>query len=201
MSKKLAVPLMLIVIAIGILIGFQQIQPQLAPGVDSLADTSSLDPKEALLAFAQCMRDNGIPNFPDPVDDGISLSGTGIDRNTREFKAAQKVCDTLLPQPSSNTGENSAWQKILPGGDCECADGSEFAFWEHRSDATKVVFYLDGGGICFDATSCANQNTPTTGERAGPDYDPNIDGENPAHEGGMFDFTRADNPFHAYSFI
>lgn len=162
---------------------------------------SSLDPNEALLVFAQCMRDNGVPNFPEPMDNGINLGGTGIDRNTPEFKAAQKVCEPLLPRLSSDTGGDSAWQKVVPGGDCECADGSEFAFWERESDPTKIVFYLDGGGICFDAMSCANQNTATSGERVGPDYDPNIEGENPAREGGMFDFARADNPFRDYSFI
>jgi hypothetical protein len=26
------------------------------------------------------------------------------------------------------------WKKVVPGGDCECADGSEFAFWERRAD-------------------------------------------------------------------
>ena len=174
----------------------------LSRGVNPAASpTSSLDPNEALLAFAQCMRDNGVPDFPDPKEDGISLGGTGIDRNSPEFKAAQKACETLLPQPSSNTGGNSAWQKVVPGGDSECADGSEFAFWEHEAGPTKVVFYLDGGGVCFDETSCANTNTGSTTERAGPDYDPNIAGENPAGEGGMFDFARADNPFLDYSFI
>ena len=34
----------------------------------------------------------------------------------------------------------------MPGADCVCADGSDFAFWERRADPTKVVFYLDGGG-------------------------------------------------------
>jgi hypothetical protein len=201
MSRKLAIPLMLIVIAIGILIGFQQIRLQLAPGAGSSAGTSGLDPKEALLAFAQCMREKGIPDFPDPVDEGINLGGTGIDRNTPEFQAAQKACETLLPQPSSNTGGNSAWQKVVPGGDSACADDSEFAFWERRADPAMVVFYLDGGGVCFDAMSCANMNTPNTGERAGPDYDPNVEGENPAQEGGMFDLDRTDNPFLDYSFI
>ena len=43
----------------------------------------------------------------------------------------------------------------MPGGDCMCADGSEFAFWERQADPTKVVFYLDGGGACTDATTCA----------------------------------------------
>src|SRR5215211_4145528 len=126
MSRRLTIPLMLIVIAIGILIGFQQIRPQLAPSVGS-SPASSLDLDEALLAFAQCMRHNGIPDFPDPVDDGINLGGTDIDRNTPEFQTAQKACETPLPQRSSNTGGDLAWQKVLPGGDSLCADGSEFA--------------------------------------------------------------------------
>lgn len=46
------------------------------------------------------------------------------------------------------------WEKAPPGGDCACADGSEFAFWERRADPSKVVFFLDGGGACFDAETC-----------------------------------------------
>jgi hypothetical protein len=129
----------------------------------STSPASSLDPADALLAFAQCMRDKGILNFPDPVDNGINIGGTGIDRNTPEFKAAVKACEPLLPQSPPDTGGDSAWQRVVPGGDCECADSSEFAFWERRADPAKVVFYLDGGGVCFDAASCANANTPNTG--------------------------------------
>src|SRR5687768_18125310 len=99
----------------------------LSQGISPVSSpASSLDPNKALLTFAQCMRDNGVPNFPDPVDDGINLGGTGIDRNTPEFKAAQKACEPLLPQRASDTGGDSAWQKVVPGGDSECADGSEF---------------------------------------------------------------------------
>jgi hypothetical protein len=199
-SKKFFIVPGFLILLVGAasLIGWTMINQGVSPAA---SPTSSLDPKEALLAFAQCMRDNGVPDFPNPVDDGISLGSTGIDRNTPEFKSAQTACEPLLPQPSSDTSGKSDWEKVVPGGDCECADGSKFAFWERKADPTKIVFYLDGGGICFDATSCANANTTNTGERAGPDYDPNIDGENPAREGGMFDFTRADNPFRDYSFI
>src|SRR5262245_31052329 len=90
------------------------------------------------------------------------------------------------------------WEKVVPGGDCQCADGSEFAFWARDADPTKVVFFLDGGGACFDATSCAF----TRGPGGGPaNYDWNIFGEDPALERGIFDFDRADNPFRDYSFI
>ncbi len=93
----------------------------------------------------------------------------------------------------------AAWEKVVPGGDCECADGSEFAFWERRNDPTKVVFFLDGGGACFDAETCAFTGLGTAGGEA--DYDWSIYGEDPAREGGIFDFARADNPFRDYSFV
>jgi hypothetical protein len=90
------------------------------------------------------------------------------------------------------------WKKIVPGGDCECADGSEFAFWERRADPTKVVLFLDGGGACYDATTCAFTGLGTGGEA---EYDWSIYGEDPSQEGGIFNFARADNPFRDYTFI
>jgi Pectinacetylesterase len=104
----------------------------------------------------------------------------------------------------------SDWKKIVRGGDCACADGSDFAFWERRAKPTrrakrtkrarptKVVLYLDGGGVCFDAASCA-----FTGTRGENDfYNWNLSGENPAFPGdGILDFDRAANPFRDYSFI
>ena len=150
------------------------------------------------------MRDNGIADFPDPgPDGGLLLDGTGIDPDSPQFKAAQEACRDLRPQPDpagpsgSSTAGESDWEKVVPGGDCMCADGSEFAFWERRADPTKVVFYLDGGGSCFDATTCA-----FTGDGGENDYyDFNLSTESPGLGGGIFDFDRADNPFADYSFI
>jgi len=193
------------------------------PQTQAAASAENIDPHKAMQAFSQCMRDNGIANYPEPTENGISLRGVDIDRNSAEFKAAESACTGLLPRPPANApngphrsgseerragdprprnagGKAVAWEKIVPGGDCMCADGSGFAFWNYKADPAKVVLYLDGGGVCFDAVSCAAQNTPTSGEREGPDYDPNIDGENP-DGGGMFDFDHADNPFSGYSFI
>jgi hypothetical protein len=99
---------------------------------------------------------------------------------------------------AATTAVDQKWKKVVPGGDCECADGSEFAFFERRADPTKVVFFLDGGGACFDAESCAFTGLGTGGEAS---YDWSIFGEDPAREGGIFNFARADNPFLDYSFI
>ncbi|OLF06161.1 hypothetical protein BLA60_33025 [Actinophytocola xinjiangensis] len=93
------------------------------------------------------------------------------------------------------------WKRIVPTADCDCADGSEFAFWERRADPTRVVFFLNGGGVCWDANSCAF--TSTAGEQEGESefYDWNLKGTNPENRSGMFDVTRSDNPFADHSFL
>jgi Pectinacetylesterase len=155
-----------------------------------------------LLAFSQCMRDNGIADFPDPGPDGLVVDGLDIDPESPQFKAAEEACNYLMP-PSDSTAPSgsgaageSDWVKVLPGGDCECADGSEFAFWERRADPTKVVFWLDGGGGCWDATTCAFTDEDST------TYDWNVSpDDDPALEEGIFDRSDPDNPFADYTFV
>jgi hypothetical protein len=158
---------------------------------------------ETEVVYARCLRDQGLEGLPDPQIDGngYMLVGLPLDpRDNEGYVAAQDACQHVVDDsaPPEETGA-AGWARIVPGGDCECADGSEFAFWERRADPTKVVFFLDGGGTCSDATSCAFTGLDKGGEEAA--YDWSIYGEDPAQEGGIFDFTRADNPFGDYSFI
>lgn len=96
-----------------------------------------------------------------------------------------------------STPEEMEWTRVVPAADCHCADGSQFAFWERRADPSKVVFFLNGGGVCWDATSCA-----FTGDHGESDfYDWNMAGTDPENRSGMFDTTRSDNPFAGYSFL
>jgi hypothetical protein len=149
------------------------------------------------------MRDNGVPSFPDPVNGSIgrdNLKELGIDPESTEFKEAAKKCESALgepvqrPSPSADPNGGSAWEKIVPGGDCMCADGSQFAFWVRDADPTKVVFWLDGGGACWDATTCA-----FTG---GDTYSWNVSPEDaPTFENGIFDLADAANPLADYTFV
>lgn len=122
----------------------------------------------------------------------IAACGGGADADDDVGAAA-----TTEPGTTTAPGDGK-WRKVAPGGDCECADGSEFAFWERRADPAKVVVFLDGGGACYDAETCAFTGLGTGGEA---NYDWSIYGEDPAQEGGIFDFARADNPFRDYSFV
>jgi len=52
---------------------------------------------EQMRAYAQCMRDNGVPNFPDPDADG-RLRGAGHEqRNDPKYQAAMDKCRAKLP--------------------------------------------------------------------------------------------------------
>ena len=65
---------------------------------------------EKMRQFAKCMRENGIPDFPDPQPDGgmrIEFGqGTGIDPNSQTFKDAQAKCEQYMPAPKGPGSQN-----------------------------------------------------------------------------------------------
>jgi hypothetical protein len=68
----------------------------LAPGGDH---QNTRDPAyiEQMRKFSQCMRDHGLPDFPDPDADG-QLRGAGHEQqDTPTYKAAMEACRDQLP--------------------------------------------------------------------------------------------------------
>jgi hypothetical protein len=70
--------------------------------------------KSSGIAFANCVRAHGVPNFPDPTSDsggglrvqqsqtagsGASMTVNGVPVNAPAFQAAQKACQRYLPAP------------------------------------------------------------------------------------------------------
>jgi hypothetical protein len=73
-----------------------------------------------------------------------------------------------------------------------CFDGSGFSFFVHTADPHKVMFFLEGGGACFDATTCgpdSNAFKRTVG-----------DGPTTRHD-GIFDLANPKNPFKDWSIV
>jgi hypothetical protein len=67
------------------------------------------DPRDAELAYAKCMREHGISDFPDPQPGGgLAIQagpGSDLDQNNPQFKAADDACKALLPTPSKQDQE------------------------------------------------------------------------------------------------
>jgi hypothetical protein len=65
--------------------------------------------KKAALAHAQCMREHGLENFPDPTFDesgGAQIRigpGSGLDPEDPDFQAAEKACRDELPDPEEGS--------------------------------------------------------------------------------------------------
>jgi hypothetical protein len=57
--------------------------------------TASVEQKT--LAFAKCMRSNGVPNFPDPNAGGGFHIRAGTNPSSPAFKAAQAKCQKVMP--------------------------------------------------------------------------------------------------------
>jgi hypothetical protein len=63
--------------------------------------------REQMLKFAQCMRENGVPEFPDPQPNGgimLNPGQLGVDPQSETFRAAQEKCQQFRPSPPPGGG-------------------------------------------------------------------------------------------------
>lgn len=77
---------------------------QYAPSGGAAPGEADPEHAERMREVAQCMRDNGFPDFPDPDEDGRVVLGeeTGIDPTDEKFQEAQAKCDTNAPTGAPN---------------------------------------------------------------------------------------------------
>jgi hypothetical protein len=74
-----------------------------APSADgSSAPNGSAAPTggAGLLAYSECMRAHGVPDFPDPVGDSLQVKagpGSDLNPNSPQMQTAQKACQSLQP--------------------------------------------------------------------------------------------------------
>lgn len=66
--------------------------------------------------FAQCMRDNGISNFPDPSASGqftidAIANGSGVDTSSAAFTQALSACESLEPPGFTGTPRSAQQQE------------------------------------------------------------------------------------------
>lgn len=62
-------------------------------------DSSTPEPSASpnAVAFAACMRENGVPNYPDPVPGTERSDLSNVDTNSAAFSDAQEKCHDLQP--------------------------------------------------------------------------------------------------------
>jgi hypothetical protein len=69
--------------------------------------SAGASPLAEAVAYSQCIRSHGVPNFPDPVQTpsrGYGYRTAGIDPNSAAFQGAVQACKAL-PSPWNTTGQ------------------------------------------------------------------------------------------------
>jgi len=124
-----------------------------AASVSGSSPSPSQVEQDAPLKYAQCMRANGVPGFPDPQAGGGFLfqPGAGIDPSAPAFKTAQAACRKLLsngpPTPGTQTHPSAqALAQMLTIAGCMRRHGIS-GFPEPR---TTVPRLQPGGGVISD---------------------------------------------------
>lgn len=68
---------------------------------------------------------------------------------------AEVVLDDILDVVVDG-GNTYNWQKVeLPG--ATCGNGSQYKFFVHNTGSPNVLFFLEGGGACWDYDSCSGR--------------------------------------------
>jgi hypothetical protein len=101
-------------------------------------DAADLDPDDAMLKFAQCMRENGV-DMPDPTPGGgVRINGEGLTK--QQMEAAQAACqkwmDMAEPKDAGHEMSEEEKQQFLDVAACMRERGYDFP------DPT-----FEGGGV------------------------------------------------------
>jgi hypothetical protein len=88
---------------------------------DSKSSSSSSNANSTLeqaVKYAQCMRENGVTNFPDPDKNGrFMIAAGGPNQNSPQFKKAQQTCKSQKPpgiqdDPAHKAQAQKEWLKF-----------------------------------------------------------------------------------------
>jgi len=119
----------------------------------------------------------------------LVLAGTACAPSDSDSESSQAVSKIAALQPG--------WNTIEPGGDTVCSDGSPFSFFvrpgSDQSRDTKIHFYLEGGGACWNGATCDLEGDPS--------YTPVVDASDGESSHGVFNFQRSENPLRDYTTI
>jgi hypothetical protein len=118
---------------------------------------STASPEQAGVAFAKCMRSNGVPDFPDPQAGGSLLfhPGAGMNPSSPAFRTAQAKCHKLLPgggPPGPGTTTNPSPQtlaRFLRIARCMRQHGV-YDFPDPRTSVPSNPFGSGGQGVISD---------------------------------------------------
>ena len=82
---------------------------------------SSASTQQKMVAYSQCMRTHGVPEFPEPTEGHLLIHSsdhnghvTGVNPQSSQFQAAQKVCESSCPKEGPPARRNKPRRRKAP---------------------------------------------------------------------------------------
>ena len=131
-------------------------------GGKSSTPESSASRQQTMVAYSQCMRSHGVPEFPEPTEGHLLIhSGnhnghvTGVNPQSSQFQAAQKVCGKLLPNGGAPSPAEQAkmQEKALRFSQCMRTHGVPNFPDPKFGGGGKVSLRIGGGPSGIDPSS------------------------------------------------
>ncbi len=130
--------------------------------------TSEEDAQQAMLDFAQCMREHGI-DMPDPQfnEDGRGVFTAGAEgepADKNKLDEAQKACQSYLDKVKSNAGPvdparlEEEKQRLLDFAQCMRDHGIDFPDPQISSDGGGIQVQMGGPGVDADSPGFKEAN-------------------------------------------
>ncbi|MCU0268344.1 MAG: pectinacetylesterase family protein [Acidimicrobiales bacterium] len=121
---------------------------------------------------------------------------TTADATATSGGTSAPVTESVTEPEEGGAATPAAWEEHVPGGDCQCADGSEYRFYSRAGDPEKVMLYFQGGGACFSADTCRfDSGTYISAITLSFEGGDGIDAS------GIFDFADESNPFRDWTIV
>ena len=120
------------------------------------APQSQAQLQQDALKYSECMRSNGVPNFPDPGPGGgfVFQAGSGLNPDSPAVKAAQTKCQKYmgggLPGPGTVTHPAAQWlAQMVKAAGCMRRHGFP-DFPDPRTSVPSNPFGNGGSGVISD---------------------------------------------------
>ncbi|MET9514781.1 hypothetical protein [Streptomyces sp. NPDC002994] len=108
-SGAMAALLMSVALLAGACSGSDEPKETVAEVPGSESETPKATGKEDVLAYAKCMRQNGMPDFPDPQPGGGLGLPPGTDPNSPDFKKVEDKCKHLMGGDQEKRNGDDTW--------------------------------------------------------------------------------------------
>ncbi len=94
-----------------------------ACGQSNRSGVTPVDKAAAARAYAQCIRDNGVPDFPDPDANGQLRGPAHEQQSDPKFQAAQEKCRNLAPGGEHQKSDPATVEQMRQFSQCMRANG------------------------------------------------------------------------------